>query len=404
MINSFNEIRNMSRQNEELKELDENKIEQALLDFQSGQDLLQLHSLKLFLTLLDSEFSDKVVKKYGSEAVIFFIDLCQYGMTPEIQNYAILCLALCYRNHNLSISAIKRPQFIEFLVQNKLFNNVQEANAALSLLSIIASESKEKIQILIDNNIFQALSNMPPECNYGELVDVILQQILEPSPVVEIIASFIPVLLQSPNPKNVCHGLQCVGIFITRGWNCFDYDGFHSSFPQFLSNENTEILSTAFSVLEKMQPSNEDLNAVLKVINRGGNNAYFPIQYLQKTLPLWKDSPPPQLIQCLVECISNSKYRIINQAMDLLSPALSASGIVITNKIIHQLLNFLQDKNLSSKILEGLLIIWDRIQATDQSQYFVNEISQYDSEIEDLLSSSNEKVANYAQKLLEIMC
>ncbi|OHT13222.1 hypothetical protein TRFO_16653 [Tritrichomonas foetus] len=399
---SFNEARLINRHSSDTIEINDVEIQERLNDFHSGKDLLKIHALNYFMTILQTDNNDKIVKKYGNDAIIYFIDLCQYG-SDEMQTPALICLALCYRHRYINVNAINRAPFIDFIIENRLMRSIPESNAALSLLSILASEKPKSIMNMLSHNLLGIVPNMPPQCNYGELIDVILQQLHQQSAEVEIIVSLIPLLLNSPNPENVCHGIQCIGLLITRNWNCFDFDAFHANYPQFLISQDHLIASTAFNVLEKFPPNEADLEAIFQVLKNGGDLAHFPINYLTKTIEIWKKSPPPQLFGCLVECITKSKYSVINQAFSIMPASLCAPGIELNDQIVNIITQFIQDRTLAKRIVEVLCIILDRIQASGDIGWFINEIVNYDTEIEEIATSGDEKASVFATKLLEVM-
>lgn len=398
-----NDVRMIDRQDNKTTNISEEEIERAYKDFESGSEQLHLHSLKFFVDALKSDNNKMIVTKYGKELIGFFLIMSEHGLTDEIQALALICVSLCYEHQILTLKAISKPEYIGFLINKKLMHSIPEANAVLHILSTIVSEKSKFVEIILGYDIFKIIPNLPPETEFGELVDVLLQQIVNVTPEINSIVSLIPMMLSSPNSVNVCHGLQCVNILISRNWNCFDFDDFHSTFPQFLLSENPAIASTAFSLLRKFPPNEDDIKAVLQRISNGGNISLHAISYFIDTQQLWENSPSPDLFNCIISCISKSKYNVVSRALKLLMPSLKASGLKFDSSQVQQLCNFLSDKDVSQHILPALCFIWDRIQTTDNTDWFTEEIGKYDSDIEELTSSSNDEIAELASKLLQIM-
>lgn len=409
-VHVSNSIRMKDRQVHKDSNFSNSEIDTSYTDFKTGIEDLQLHSLKFFVNALKSDKKKEILSKYDEVVTFHLKSLSENGSTEEIQSLALICLELFYSNGNLEISEISDPNYIQFLIEHKLAQSVPESNAALSLLSIIASEDDdESIELMFKFNIFNHVAELSPEIEFGELIYIILQHINEENPdfseLINAIMPLIPIMIESPNVINVCNGLRCISTLLSNSWECFDFESFHSSFSQFLLADNELIVNTAFEVLSNESfPLNEsDFGSVLQCLKNGGNSAIPAIKFLLNTQEKWLENPPPEIFYNAVSCLSKLKYTSVETALQLIILSLKAPGIEFNSEQIQTLSNFLGDRGTARFLVIIFNLIWERVQAKGNSDWFKGELASYDNEIEQMISYSDESVSTAASKLLDII-
>lgn len=401
---NYDESRMKNRQTGQEEAFSDNEINKAYEDLITGLEDLQIHSLNFFISALESDKSKEIVNKYGNNAIDYFINLSQFG-SEEIQSLALSCVELFYNHGDLDVSNISNPEYVQFLIQNKLMTSIPEANKVLSILSIDAAEDDESITTMFENNILGFISELPPETGYGELIYIILPQIDQESPQINDMIILVLRMLESPNPDNICNGLKCINFFISNDMECFDFDAFHSSFPQFLLSGNELIVPLAFDILSNEKfPSNEnDINAVFQCLANGGPTSLFAIKYLIKTSESWMENPPPEIFNGLMLSIPTFKYNNVEFALQLLVPSLRAPGIEFNPGQIQLLSDFLCDKSTGKFIIFALNIIWERIQSQEDNSWFTEELAKHDLEIDEMTNDQDEELSTAASRLLDII-
>lgn len=400
---SDDHTRNINRQACDNDDFSSYDIKTAYQDLNSGIEDLQLVAINFFLRALDSDKNKDIIDNYQANSILYLKEISQYGSTDEIQSLALICISLFYKYKGLEVSIINDPFYIQFLIKEKLMSSIPEADAVLHILSVIADEEEDSIGIILELSFFDLVPELPPETEYGELIDIIVKQKANELPDIDKVVSLLPIMLDSQNPNNVCHALKCIEIFVTMDWDCFDFDGFHSGFPQFLLSDDEQIVATAFSLLEKITPSEDDMNAVFQCLSNGGDVSLKAMKYLIKNQELWAENIPSDLYYCLISCVSSLKYNDVGMALALLIDSLSAPGIEFNPDQIEILSNFLNDRNSATYVIKAFCIIWDKIQANDDNSWFIEILQKHDTELEEMASCADEDVSEVASKLLEIL-
>ncbi|KAH0793203.1 hypothetical protein GPJ56_002912 [Histomonas meleagridis] len=399
---SRNDVRT-TIQNENIESFNTDLVLQANLKLQSDDDNIQSEGLMEYINLLESPFEDQVMANGGREALAYFMGLSWNGCSERTQKLAIMCLSKVISDSYFDVEMVIRADFLHHLINNHLQGPPQFVNATTKLLSIVFSESSVAREIIYSTNIFDRLLQLPLECNTGELICLAVEHSDEPVPQIAQLAALMLQLLETDNFMNACYSLRCFSILISRNWNIFDFEKLHQILPRYLDCEILEVSTAAFLVLEQIPPNQNDINAVIDCMKYSNSHSHHALKYLKKSIMIWKDSPPSKLIEALQFLLEHSSFRIAQEALMLVIPALNGNSAKITPDLIKLICKFLSDTLTGKNAIATLRVIMNFMQTPENASLFKTIISEFEPEIEQFILDEDNEVANVAQELLDFM-
>jgi hypothetical protein len=373
----------------------------AVTDLNSGVDFLQLAALQQFSNLLTAD-GPTILKTCGEDILYSFLHLAQHGLTPDTQRAALICLTLEIHIPGCNIEPICHPPFLHFLVESLGCGDPEVVNICLNLISTIFSESSDGREALIHLELFARFDSIPGlmECNIAEIVANAIQLADDPDESVANLAMILLQLLSSPNPDNVCHSLRGLSHLVSKEWICFDIEAIQRALPTLLSHENDDIVSASFLLLEQLPVTDGTFAAVMEALGRGSNCA---INFLRRTVAVWNQNAPPELIGYLIGFIKSTSYDRGRIAAELIVPALNLADVDVLMDIMDTIGQFLSDPLAGKAVVKTIAHIVAVVTPCGEIGWLIEKISEHIEELEALLESPDEETVAVVQTLLNLI-
>ena len=386
--------------NEEKKDKFKPKIISDLIDkLESNDDELQCSALSSFYEVLESPYSADVIKNGGKEAFAHFMGLAWSGCSEITQNMAICCLLNVVSGNYFPAELLIKKEFLYHLIDNHLVGEQHFVNCTLKLLSIIYGEFSEARSIINESDILQKIMNLGNSYNIGEILYLIIQHGENPEEYVEL-ASLMMEILKMDNVFNISFALKTFHDLILREWEIFNLEELHSLLPAFIESKHIQIMTSALSVLEYIQPNENDFISLLNCIKESEKQSIHAIGYLKKTIPIWTVKPFPKLIETLKFCLDSYSYRITKDAIQLIIQGLNANASSISKELFQSIAKLLPDSSMGQYAIIALSMISTIVQSKNDD-WLKEQISEWEDEILQFTSSENDEIANAAQAILD---
>lgn len=367
----------------------------------------QVLGIRIFDHYLDTHNKEITSSEIGKEAFFVFMHLAQHGLSPETRFRALSCLVKASMSEDADPDPLCQPQFLEFLLQILAESEVPTLNLALKLLSIAFGESSDAREFLLTNGLFLRITQNPAltECNVGELVAMGVKYAEERTPDVDTLIHILLQLLGSNSVDNICQALAGMAEVVERQWfsSGQEFEEFHRMLPRFLTHENEDVVSAAFIALEAIPVSAEDFGAVMATLRRDDKGVNIAMNYLKKTQEVWAQSPPPELLPALLDCIRRLPYERGRAAIQLIAPAMGSVSEDVMKQIAELVCPFVDDRLATTSVLKILVMIARALDAAppEAKTWFADAISSCTDALEALTGSANDEQAAMAQQLFD---
>lgn len=368
---------------------------------ESNDDELQCTALSQFYEILESPFAAEAINNGGKEAFAYFMGLAWSGCSEITQNMAICCLSNVVSNDYFQAELIVKEQFLLHLIDKHLVGEQLFVNCTLKLLSIVYCEFSEARDIINNSSIFQKIIELGNNYNIGEILYLIIQHGENPEDYVEL-ASLMMNILQMDNIYNISFALKAFHDLILKEWEIFDIEKLHALLPSFIESQQVQIMASAISVLELINPSENDFFSLINCIEQSEKHCFHALSYLKKTINIWSSKPCPKFIEALKFCMNSYSYRITKEAVQIIIPFLNVNVSSISSDLFQTIAKLLPDSIVGQYAIFALSII-ATIAQSNNDEWLKDGISEWEDDILQFASSENDEVSNAAQSILDIV-